>query len=230
MPAYVIIGGQWGDEGKGKVVDVLSESAHVVARFNGGNNAGHTVINDLGEFKFHLVPVGILRPDVTSVIGNGVVVDPDGLLGELSELQNRSVDVSRLVISDKAHLVMPYHVRIDQLEEAIRAEGGGAIGTTGRGIGPAYVDKAARVGIRMGDILDDEHLVPSLRFVVEQKNALIKKFYGGEPMKLEEIYEKCVGWRSQLSHMIQPIEPLIQETLSKDQNLLLEGAQGVMLD
>ncbi len=230
MPAYVIIGGQWGDEGKGKVVDLLSENAHVVARFNGGNNAGHTVINDLGEFRFHLLPVGILRPDVTSVIGNGVVVDPDGLLGELAELKTRSVDVSRLIISDKAHLVMPYHVRIDQLEEAIRAEGGGAIGTTGRGIGPAYGDKAARVGIRMGDILDDEHLVSRLKFVVEQKNSLIEKFYGGDPIKFEEIYEKCVSWRSQLSHMIQPIEPLIQETLSKEQNLLLEGAQGVMLD
>jgi adenylosuccinate synthase len=230
MPAYVIIGGQWGDEGKGKVVDLLSEKAHIVARFNGGNNAGHTVINDLGEFKFHLIPVGILRPGVTSIIGNGVVVDPDALLEEVSELQARSVDVSRLIISDRAHVVMPYHAIIDHLEENIRAEGGDAIGTTGRGIGPAYGDKAARTGIRMTDLLDEKGLLSRVSFVLEQKNALITKLYGADPLSLEDVYERCREWGRSLRPYIQPVEPILQEALAKDQRLLLEGAQGAMLD
>ena len=230
MPAYAIIGGQWGDEGKGKVVDFLSERAHIVARFNGGNNAGHTVITDAGEFKFHLIPVGILRPHVTCIIGNGVVVDPDAFLEEVSGLQARSVDMDRLFISDRAHVIMPYHITLDHLEESARVDGGGAIGTTGRGIGPAYMDKAARIGIRMVDFLDEKALLSRLSFVLEQKNALITKLYGGTPISLEETYEKCRGWGKDLKSFIRPVEAMIQEALATDQRIILEGAQGAMLD
>ena len=230
MPAYALIGGQWGDEGKGKVVDFLSEKAHIVARFNGGNNAGHTVMTSDGEFKFHLIPVGILRPQVTCIIGNGVVVDPDAFLEEISSLQARSVDLSRLFVSDRTHVVMPYHIRLDQLEEDVRAQGGGAIGTTGRGIGPVYMDKAARTGIRMIDFLDEKALLSRLSFVLEQKNALITKLYGAEPLSLDEIYEKCRGWGRDLKAFIRPVELMIQEALAVGQRVILEGAQGTMLD
>ncbi len=152
MPAFGIIGAQWGDEGKGKVVDYLAAYADMVVRFSGGNNAGHTVINGQGEFKLHLVPAGIFWPQVTSIVGGGTVVDPQALLTEIAELQSKGVDTSRLLVSDRAHVVMPYHVQLDQLEE--QARGASALGTTGRGIGPAYVDKAGRIGIRMGDLLD----------------------------------------------------------------------------
>ena len=230
MPAYAIIGGQWGDEGKGKVVDFLSEKAHIVARFNGGNNAGHTVITDAGEFKFHLIPVGILRPECTCIIGNGVVVNPDAFLEEVSGLQARSVDTSRLFISDRTHVIMPYHTMLDRLEENIRAEGGGALGTTGMGIGPAYMDKAARTGIRMVDLLDEKTLLPRLSFVLEQKNALITKIYGGDPLPLEETYEKCREWGNEFKAFIRPVEPILQEALAAGQRIILEGAQGAMLD
>ncbi|MBF8267492.1 MAG: adenylosuccinate synthetase [Dehalococcoidia bacterium] len=228
MPAYAIIGGQWGDEGKGKVVDFLSEGAHIVARFSGGNNAGHTVVTDRGEFKFHLIPSGVLWPHVTGIIGNGVVVDPDALLEEISGLQAQSVDMSRLLVSDRAHVIMPYHVALDHLEEQARGEG--AIGTTGKGIGPAYMDKAARVGIRMGDLLDEKGLLSSLGFILEQKNTLITRLYGGAPFSLEELYERCREWGRSLESFIRPAGPVLQEALAKKQRLLLEGAQGSMLD
>ena len=230
MPAYAIIGGQWGDEGKGKVVDFLAENADVVARFNGGNNAGHTVINDLGEFKFHIIPVGILRKSVMPVIGNGVVVDPDALLEEMEELESRSVDVSRLLISERAHVIMPYHITLDHLEENLRAEGEGAIGTTGRGIGPVYMDKSSRIGIRMADLLDEKGLLSKLSFIVERKNSLITKVYGGDPISLDEMYAKCREWGKTLKPFIGPTESVIQEMLANDRRLLLEGAQGTMLD
>jgi adenylosuccinate synthase len=230
MPAYAIIGGQWGDEGKGKIVDFLSERVQIVARFNGGNNAGHTVINDTGEYRFHLSPVGILWPHVTCIIGNGMVVDPDALLEEIQGLQARSIDVSKLLVSDKAHVIMPYHVTIDHLEEGIRAEGGGAIGTTGKGIGPAYMDKAARVGIRMADLLDEKGLLSRLSFIVEQKNSIITKLYGGEPLSLADLYEKCREWSKSLKSYVRPVEPVLHDALAKEQRVLLEGAQGSLLD
>ena len=158
MPAYAVIGGQWGDEGKGKVVDYLAEKAHCVVRFSGGNNAGHTVVNQQGEFSLHLVPSGIFWPQVTCIIGNGVVVDPDVFLGELDGLESRGVDTSRLYVSERAHLIMPYHILLDGLEE--RSRGSGALGTTGRGVGPAYMDKTGRVGIRAGELLDPPSLLP----------------------------------------------------------------------
>ena len=231
MPAYAVIGAQWGDEGKGKVVDFLTERVQYVVRFSGGNNAGHTVINEMGEFAFHLVPSGIFWPQVSCIIGNGVVVDPEVLLQEIQGLQDRGVDTSRLFISDRAHIIMPYHVMLDALEE--RARGGEAIGTTGKGVGPAYMDKAGRVGIRAGDLLasnDEEQFLPRLMHVVEQKNAVITKVYGGEPVSVEEMLGKCREWGERLAPYIHPTEVILQGALAKGETVLLEGAQGTLLD
>lgn len=228
MPAYAVIGGQWGDEGKGKVVDYLAQRADMVARFSGGNNAGHTVINELGEFKLHLVPAGIFWPQVTCIIGNGVVVDVDVLLGEIDELRGRGVDVSRLWVSDRAHLIMPYHTLLDALEEGARGQG--ALGTTGRGVGPAYVDKVARIGIRVGDLLDLDRLYPRLEYVMRQKNALLTKVYERPPLSLEEVFEQCRRWATRLAPFIGQVEYAVQKALHEDKRVLLEGAQGSLLD
>ncbi len=228
MPAYAVIGGQWGDEGKGKVVDYLASRAHCVVRYSGGNNAGHTVVNQQGKFSLHLVPSGIFWPQVTCVIGNGVVVDVDVLFGELDGLESRGVDTGRLHVSDRAHLIMPYHVLLDHLEE--RSRGSGALGTTGRGVGPAYMDKTGRLGIRAGDLLDLDSLRPRLKQAVESKNALITQIYGESPISLEEVYGKCVAWAARLEAHLRPTELIVQETLAKGEKVLLEGAQGTMLD
>ena len=231
MPAYAVIGAQWGDEGKGKVVDFLAEQVRYVVRFSGGNNAGHTVINDMGEFAFHLVPSGIFWPQVTSVIGNGVVVNPGVLLEEIQGLQDRGADTSRLLVSDRAHLIMPYHVVLDALEE--RARGGQAIGTTGKGVGPAYMDKAARVGIRVGDLLEidnEEQFLPQLMHVAQQKNAVITKIYGGTAVSVEGLLDKCREWGKRLAPYISSTETVLQAALAKGENILLEGAQGTLLD
>ena len=228
MPAYAVIGGQWGDEGKGKVVDYLAEKAHCVMRYSGGSNAGHTVVNEDGNFSLHLVPCGIFWPQTTCIIGNGVVVDPDLLLGELDDLESRSVDTSRLYVSERAHLVMPYHILLDRLEESSR--GAGALGTTGMGIGPAYMDKAGRSGIRAGELLDPPSLLPRLKQVVELKNAMITRVYEESPISLEEVYDKCVLWSQRLQSHLHPTELIVQQTLQKGQKILLEGAQGTLLD
>ncbi|MBI4298730.1 MAG: adenylosuccinate synthase [Chloroflexi bacterium] len=228
MPAYAVLGGQWGDEGKGKIVDYLAESAHMVARFSGGNNAGHTVINRWGEFKFHLVPSGIFWPHAICVIGNGVVTDPDVLLEEIEGLKKSGANVSQLIVSDRSHIIMPYHVALDRLEE--KARGGDAIGTTGKGIGPVYSDKAARIGIRAGDLLEPESLFSRLKSILDLKNAIITKVYGGIPISLEEVYERCKYWCAHLGPYIQPTQPLIHQTLESNKSILLEGAQGSLLD
>lgn len=228
MPAYAVIGGQWGDEGKGKVVDYLARDMHIVARYSGGNNAGHTVMHEKGQFAFHLVPSGIFWPQVTCIIGNGVVVDPEVLLQEVDSLQKQGVDVSRLQVSDRSHLIMPYHVLLDRLEE--EARGRGAIGTTGKGVGPAYVDKAGRTGIRMGDLLDLEALLPRLKGILEQKNRIFTRVYGVQPFALEEVYEQCRQWAERLRPFIAPVEVTIREALAAGHRILLEGAQGSLLD
>jgi adenylosuccinate synthase len=228
LPAFGIIGAQWGDEGKGKIVDFLAEKADMVVRFSGGNNAGHTVINDKGEFALHLVPSGIFSKDVDAVIGPGVVVDPAGLIEELDNLNERGVDTSRLLISDHAHVVMPYHVQLDQLEEAARGES--AIGTTGRGIGPAYVDKTSRVGIRIGDLLDEDYLGTRLSAVVAQKNNMLTKLYGAEPIDEKKLYAQCLEWGVRLRPYISSVEQRISQALSSGERIVLEGAQGAMLD
>ena len=229
MTVCAVLGAQWGDEGKGKIVDFLAKDADIVARFSGGNNAGHTVINDEGEFAFHLVPCGVFSPDVINVIGNGVVVDPDALLDELSGLRLRGIDLEgRLMISERAHLVMPYHVVLDELAEAAR--GSMALGTTGRGIGPAYTDKAARTGLRAADLADIEDLLPRLENVLAHANAIITKVYGGRALSLDELYDSCKKWADQLGPYIGPVEHVVYNAVEAGETVILEGAQGALLD
>ena len=228
MPAIAIIGAQWGDEGKGKIVDLLAEKANMVVRFSGGNNAGHTVVNPYGEFRMHLVPSGIFHRDVTCIIGNGVVIDPAVLLEEIDELKRRGVATDRLYVSDRAHLIMPYHLLLDGLEEESR--GGGALGTTRKGIGPAYMDKAGRLGIRTGDLMDKEAFRERLRFVLEQKNRILTRVYEAEPLSLEEVYDKYCHYGEILAPFIRETDLMVQEALEKKEMVLLEGAQGTMLD
>ncbi|MFP6569926.1 MAG: adenylosuccinate synthase [Dehalococcoidia bacterium] len=225
MPAYAVIGGQWGDEGKGKIIDYLARDASAVARYSGGNNAGHTVINDAGTFKLHLVPSGICWPHVTNIIGNGVVVDPDVLLGEINEL---NLTPDQLVVSDRAHLILPYHVELDRLEEARR--GNDAIGTTGRGVGPAYLDKVNRTGLRAGELLDPEDLATRLPAIVEFKNEVLTKIYGADPVDIEDIFKASRRWATELGPYIKPAEYFVAEALESGENLILEGAQGALLD
>jgi adenylosuccinate synthase len=225
MPAYAVIGAQWGDEGKGKIIDFLAEKAAIIARYSGGNNAGHTVINDAGTFKLHLVPSGICWPHTMNVIGNGVVVDPDVLLKEIRE---NNLDPSRLAVSDRAHLIMPYHVVLDQLEEAKR--GNAAIGTTGRGVGPAYVDKVARQGLRVGELLDPEELALRLPDIVAFKNEIITKIYGGDPVDIDIIFALIRKWSTELAEYIHPVENLVAGAIYNNENVIVEGAQGALLD
>ena len=228
MPAYAVIGGQWGDEGKGKVIDYLAGGVDSVVRYAGGNNAGHTVVNDKGTFQLHLVPSGICWPNVYGIIGNGVVVDPDVLVGELTEIAARGIDTSKLFISERAHVIMPYHVVLDRLEE--EARGDAAIGTTGRGIGPAYMDKTGRMGIRVGDLLDWDTLEPLVAQNLKQKNALITKIYGSEPLALDDVLAKCRIWADQMTPYTKATEQLVQDLLAQNKKVLLEGAQGTLLD
>jgi adenylosuccinate synthase len=225
MPAYAVIGGQWGDEGKGKIIDYLAENASAVARYSGGNNAGHTVINDAGMFKLHLVPSGICWPHVTNIIGNGVVVDPDVLLDEINE---NNLTPENLVVSDRAHLILPYHVKLDQLEETRR--GRDAIGTTGRGVGPAYLDKVNRTGLRAGELLDPEDLALRLPAIVDFKNEFLTKIYGADPVNIDEIFEATRRWAVELGPYIKPAEYFVADVLESGENLILEGAQGALLD
>ena len=229
MVVCAVLGAQWGDEGKGKIVDFLAENAHVTARFSGGNNAGHTVMNPKGTFKLHLVPAGIFWPDCVGVIGNGAVVAPDALIDEIDGLKERGVDLhGRLIVSDRAHLVMPYHVKLDELAEA--AKGDRAIGTTGRGIGPAYTDKAARTGIRAADLADLNVLYPRLENVLNYHNSIIKNIYESEPLDLEYIYGMCEIWSKELEPFIGPAEHVVYDAIGNGKTVILEGAQGAMLD
>ena len=229
MSVVAVLGGQWGDEAKGKIVDVLAKDADIVARFSGGHNAGHTVITDEGEFIFHLVPCGVLRPNVQGVIGNGVVVAPDAFLAEIEELEERGIRVEdRVLISDRAHLVMPYHVVMDELSEA--AKGEGAIGTTGKGIGPAYTDKAARIGIRAADLLDVESLYGRLEYVLRQHNAVITSVYNGDAIELEDMFDMCRDWAAKIKPFIGPVEHIAHDAADNGRNVIVEGAQGALLD
>ena len=228
MPVYAVLGAQWGDEGKGKIVDFLARDADIVARFSGGNNAGHTVMNPFGTFKLHLVPVGVFWPHTMVVIGNGAVVNPDVLLQEIDDLQQKGLDLDgRLMVSERSHLVMPYHEVLDGLAEAARSE---AIGTTGRGIGPAYTDKAARIGIRVADLLDVEALLPRLDDAMSHNNAIIERVYGGEPVSLDSVYDRCKEWASRMMPYIGPVEHIVYDALQAGQTVVLEGAQGALLD
>jgi len=228
MPVIAVIGAQWGDEGKGKVVDLLAQQARVVVRFSGGDNAGHTVVNPYGKFGLHLVPSGIFSPKAVCIIGNGVVINPAVLLTEIDQLNERGVDTSRLFISDRAHLIMPYHVLLDGLEEELR--GGKALGTTRKGIGPAFSDKAARLGIRTGDLLDKEAFLERLRSVLDYKNTILTKIYGVSPLSLDEIYSQYCQYGERLAGHIRETVIMLEEALDREELVLLEGAQGALLD
>src|SRR5262245_34135471 len=228
MPVVAVIGAQWGDEGKGHIVDLLAERAKLVIRYGGGNNAGHTVINAHGAFKLHVVPSGVFDPNTVNVIGSGVVIEPAALLRELGDLQAAGINPAKLFISDRAHVVMPYHVLQDQFEESLR--GDDKLGTTGRGIGPAYADKIARIGIRIGDLLQEERLLSSLRRVLDFKNKLLTGVYGSKPLSLHEIYLTYLNYGRQLADYITDTHPIIHHAIEKDLPVLLEGAQGALLD
>lgn len=228
MTVTAVIGAQWGDEGKGKIIDLLAEKAKVVVRFSGGDNAGHTIVNAYGEFKLHLVPSGIFHASAACVIGNGVVINPAVLLEEIDHLRKHGVDTSNLHISDRAHLIMPYHILLDKLEEERR--GKGAIGTTGKGIGPAFADKTARLGIRICDLLNKEHLRARLSSVLEFKNAVLTKIYNAQPLALEEIFQQYCQYSERLAPFIKDTTSMLNQMLSQNMPILLEGAQGTMLD
>lgn len=229
MPAVVVVGGQWGDEGKGRVVDLLAEKAHIVARYSAGNNAGHTVVNSRGLFRLHLVPAGIFYPDKLCVIGNGVAVDPAVLLTEIEELEERGVSVrDRLFVSDRAHVIMPYHILIDKLDEGLREKA--AIGTTGRGVGPCFVDKVARLGIRMADLVNPEALRQRLSFVLPYKNAVLERLYGAQPLSFEKVFSEYAEHGSRLAPFVTDTAQLVREALTQGRTVLLEGAQGSLLD
>jgi adenylosuccinate synthase len=228
MPATVVIGGQWGDEGKGRIVDLLARDMTVIARYSAGNNAGHTIINSQGLFALHIVPAGIFYPDKTCIVGNGVAVDPQVLLEEIETLESRDVSTERLLVSDRAHVVMPYHPLIDQLDEQLR--GAAAVGTTGRGIGPCFADKVARLGIRMGDLCDPKAFRERLSFVLPYKNAVLTRLYDAEPLPFESIYETYSELASRLAPRVGDTSVVAREALEKGENILLEGAQGALLD
>jgi len=228
MPGIVIVGAQWGDEGKGKLTDLLAESADVVARFQGGNNAGHTIVRDGDEFKFHLIPSGILYPGRTCVIGNGVVIDPAVLIEELEGLRRRGIDSSGLRISANAHLIMPYHVMLDTAGEA--RLGKLEIGTTKRGIGPCYADKAARLGIRVQDLLDAKILRKKIMAALEPKQLMLRPFAKHPRLDLHTMTEEYLRYGHRLEPFIADTAHILWEALDAGRTVIFEGAQGTLLD
>ena len=227
MPASIVVGLQWGDEGKGKTTDCLAEQVAMVVRYQGGDNAGHTVVKGDEVLKLHLVPSGVLYPHITSVIGNGVVVNPETLIGELDMLIARGIDVSRVRVSRAAHVIMPYHVALDRANEA-RLDGA-KVGTTGRGIGPTYGDRAWRVGLRMEDLLDRSVLRARLGRLLPDKNLLLGSM-GADTFDVETLVERAAGWGERLADHLDDTTWLVQGALARGEHVLLEGAQGTLLD
>ena len=228
MSSVVVVGTQWGDEGKGKITDFLSEQAEYVARYQGGDNAGHTIQFGGETYKLHLIPSGIFSPEKLCIIGNGVVVNPKSLVTELAYLHERNITTDNLRISDRAHVILPYHIELDRLQE--EAKGDKKIGTTIKGIGPAYMDKAARVGIRIADLLDREVFEERLRINLEDKNRQFTKLYDANPMNFEEILEEYYEYGQQIKQYVCDTSVLLNEALDNGKRVLFEGAQGVMLD
>ncbi|HEX6969424.1 MAG TPA: adenylosuccinate synthase [Micromonosporaceae bacterium] len=229
MPAIVLLGAQWGDEGKGKVTDLLGERVDYVVRYSGGNNAGHTVITPDGQrYALHLMPSGALSPNAVIVIGNGVVIDPKVLLDEIDGLAERGVDVSRLRISSDAHLIMPHHRALDRVVE--RYLGSRRIGTTGRGIGPAYGDKVARMGIRVQDLLDPGILRKKLELVLREKNQLLVKVYNRKAIDVDAVVDEYLAYAERLRPYIADTRSMLWDALDRGRTVLLEGAQATMLD
>jgi adenylosuccinate synthase len=227
MSVTVLVGSQWGDEGKGKIVDILSENFDIVTRYQGGANAGHTVAIGEKQYILHLIPSGILRKDVICVIGNGVVIDPTALLEEISLLEKNGVKVDgRLFISHNAHLIMPYHKLLDSINE----KGSQKIGTTGRGIGPCYIDKYARKGIKIVDLLNKKILEQKIRENLAEKNRLLEKVYDSKGLDVEEIIEQYLEFDKAIDKYIKDVPAFLNEAISKGKSILLEGAQGALLD
>ncbi|WNS42259.1 adenylosuccinate synthase [Paenibacillus sp. MMS20-IR301] len=229
MSTVVVVGTQWGDEGKGKITDYLAESADVVARYQGGNNAGHTILIDGKKYKLSLIPSGVFYKEKTCVIGNGMVINPEALIQEINYIHENGFDTKNLVISDRAHVIMPYHMLLDALEED--RKGPNKIGTTRKGIGPAYMDKAARNGIRIADLMDAEEFELRLRPLMEEKNQVITQVYGAEPLDVEEILVKYLEYAEVLRGYVTDTSVVLNDAIDNGESkVLFEGAQGVMLD
>jgi adenylosuccinate synthase len=228
MANLVIVGAQWGDEAKGKLVDYLAQDSAMVVRYGGGNNAGHSVTVGDVEYKFHLIPAGILNPETVCVVADGVVIDPGVLIAEIEGLKARGISMANLKISASAHVILPYHRRLDELEEAHR--GDSKLGTTGRGIGPAYTDKAARIGIRMGEFVDPTRFEARLRAVLVEKNLLLTQIYGAEPLDAGTILAEYGGYAAALRPYVCDTAPLVYQAARNGKGVLFEGAQGTLLD
>ncbi|MXQ53057.1 adenylosuccinate synthase [Shimazuella alba] len=228
MSTAVVVGTQWGDEGKGKITDFLAEKAETVARYQGGNNAGHTIVFGGTRYKLHLIPSGIFYGDKKCVLGNGMVIHPLALVEELDYLEGHGVNLNNLKISDRAHLIMPYHIKLDLAEEA--QKGTDKIGTTGKGIGPAYMDKAARVGIRVADLLTPEVFADKLRRNLEQKNRLLEQLYDTEGLQYQEIYDTYMAIVDRIRPYVTDTSVFLNDAIDQGRRVLFEGAQGVMLD
>lgn len=228
MTSVVVVGTQWGDEGKGKITDFLSANAEVIARYQGGDNAGHTIVIDGKKFKLQLIPSGIFYPEKISVIGNGVVVNPKSLVKELAYLHEEGVSTDSLRISDRAHVILPYHIELDRLQE--ESKGDNKIGTTIKGIGPAYMDKAARVGIRIADLLDRDVFAERLRINLEEKNRQFTKLYDAEALSFDDIFEEYYEYGQQIKQYVTDTSVILNDALDNGKRVLFEGAQGVMLD
>lgn len=228
MSSIVIMGSQWGDEGKGKMTDWLAQKADMIVRYQGGNNAGHTIAFNGKTYKLQLIPSGIFEPQKINVIGNGVVVNPKALLGELQMLKDAGVTPSNLKISSRAHLILPYHIQLDIAQEKQR--GDRKVGTTHNGIGPAYMDKAARIGIRMCDLLEKDTFAAKLKENLAQKNALFEKIYDEEPFDFDSLFNEYYEYGQQLKDYVTDTSVLVNEAISAGKNVLFEGAQGIMLD
>lgn len=228
MANVIVIGAQWGDEGKGKITDLLSKSADIVVRYQGGVNAGHTVVVKDKTFKLHLIPSGILYPDTECIIGCGTVIDPKVLIGELDQLEALGISTKNLLISETAHVTMPYHRIIDQASEERRGEH--KIGTTGRGIGPTYADKSERTGIRMIDLMDPDSLRKRLRWTVDYKNGILEKLYNLPPLDPEEVINEYLVYANRLAPHVVDSSLRIYDAIQRKRNILFEGAQGTLLD
>ena len=228
MTSVVVVGTQWGDEGKGKITDFLSANAEVIARYQGGDNAGHTIVIDGKKFKLHLIPSGIFFPEKISVIGNGVVINPKSLVKELAYLHEEGVTTDSLRISDRAHVILPYHIELDRLQE--EAKGDNKIGTTIKGIGPAYMDMAASVGIRIADLLDRDVFAERLRINLEEKNRLFTKLYNAPALSFDDIFEEYYEYGQQIKQYVTDTSVILNDALDNGKRVLFEGAQGVMLD
>jgi adenylosuccinate synthase len=227
MPSTVVVGAQWGDEGKGKVIDIFSARMDIIARYQGGNNAGHTVVIGDDSFILHLIPSGILHKGKTCIIGNGVVIDPKALLEEIKMLEDRGLRVDgRLFISEEAHVIFPYHKLLDELKEERKRK----IGTTKKGIGPCYADKVARSGIRVIDLLEPDTLKDKLRGILEEKNAILTKIYGAEPFAFDGLYAEYLGFGKQIRKYVCNTKLMLNDAIDARKRILFEGAQGTLLD